>query len=70
MISSNSKKKELLKPRIAVVAGEKSGDELGKKLIHSLKGRYPKAKFFGVGGQKMISEGLESCFDMDRISVM
>ena len=58
------------KIKIAIVAGEKSGDELGAPLMQSLKSLNPSIEFVGVGGSKMISEGLDSFFDMNEISVM
>ena len=36
--------------RIALVAGEASGDLLGASLVQSLKQRFPDAEFAGVGG--------------------
>ena len=56
--------------KIAIVAGERSGDELGAPLMKSLKSINPSIEFIGVGGSKMTSEGLESYFDMREISVM
>ena len=56
--------------KIAIVAGEKSGDELGAPLMKSLKSINPSIEFIGVGGSKMASEGLESYFEMNEISVM
>ena len=58
------------KIKIAIVAGEKSGDELGAPLMQSLKSLNSSIEFVGVGGSKMISEGLDSFFDMNEISVM
>ena len=55
--------------KIAVVAGEASGDELGYKLMRALKTRAP-VTFVGVGGPRMEAEGLTSFFPMHDIAVM
>lgn len=55
---------------IYLIAGEASGDFLGAQLMKSLKKQYPSAKFSGVGGDLMQSEGLKSLFPMHDLSVM
>ncbi|WP_296261928.1 MULTISPECIES: lipid-A-disaccharide synthase [unclassified Pseudomonas] len=56
--------------RIALVAGEASGDILGSGLMHAIKARHPDAQFIGVGGPLMEAEGMASYFPMERLSVM
>jgi len=56
--------------RIALVAGEASGDILGSGLMRAIKARHPDAQFIGVGGPLMEAEGMTSYFPMERLSVM
>jgi lipid-A-disaccharide synthase len=55
--------------RIGMVAGEASGDQLGAHLIAALKARGRPARFAGIGGPRMIGEGFQSHFPMDKLSV-
>ncbi|KTD69203.1 lipid-A-disaccharide synthase [Legionella steelei] len=56
--------------RIAIVAGEASGDLLGAGLIRELKKHLPDIEWMGIGGPEMIREGFNSRIDMQRLSVM
>lgn len=56
--------------RIALVAGEISGDALGAALIEALKRRFPNAEFAGVAGPKMRAAGCAAWHDTESLSVM
>lgn len=52
-------------PKIMLVAGEASGDQLGGRLMAAIKAQAPDARFIGVGGPRMEREGLSSLFPMN-----
>ena len=56
-------------PKIAIVAGEASGDLLGGHLISALKKQRSDLEFFGVAGPKMMREGAKSLFPIEKLSV-
>ncbi|ANT59047.1 lipid-A-disaccharide synthase [Salipiger sp. CCB-MM3] len=56
--------------KVFIIAGEPSGDRLGGALMHGLKARVPDVSFEGIGGERMLEEGLQSLFPMDEISIM
>ena len=56
--------------RVALVAGEASGDTLGAGLIEALRRREPDAQFFGVAGPKMRAAGCEMWEPAESLAVM
>jgi lipid-A-disaccharide synthase len=57
-------------PRVALVAGEASGDQLGAGLVQALRARFPDATFAGVGGDAMRAAGLDAWHDSGELAVM
>ncbi|MGJ4804981.1 lipid-A-disaccharide synthase [Luteimonas sp. SDU82] len=56
--------------RIALCAGEASGDQLGAGLVEALRGRFPHAEFAGVGGAAMRDAGVDTWHDASELAVM
>jgi lipid-A-disaccharide synthase len=57
--------------KIALVAGEPSGDALGGGLIEALRELAgDRVSFVGVGGPRMEAAGLESAFPLSEVAVM
>lgn len=57
-------------PRIALCAGEASGDLLGAGLVEQLRARFPEAEFAGIGGAAMHAAGVETWHDASELAVM
>jgi len=56
--------------RVALVAGEASGDLLGAGLIAALRERFPGAQFAGIGGDAMRASGFDAWHDASELSLM
>ena len=57
--------------KIALIAGESSGDKLGAALIDGLDAILEQpADFIGVAGPRMMKRGMDSLFAMQELSVM
>ncbi|MET0605039.1 MAG: lipid-A-disaccharide synthase [Beijerinckiaceae bacterium] len=56
--------------KIAIIAGEASGDSLGASLIETLAARHIKLSLLGVGGTRLEGRGLRSLFPQSDIAVM
>lgn len=56
--------------RVALAAGEPSGDQLGEGLIEALRARLPDTTFEGIAGPRMLAAGCTGLYPMERLSVM
>jgi lipid-A-disaccharide synthase len=54
---------------LALVAGEVSGDMLAARLMAGLAPRLPGVRFTGIGGPRMLEQGLASEVPMDTLTV-
>jgi lipid-A-disaccharide synthase len=54
---------------LALVAGEVSGDLLAGRLLAGLRPQLPQARFHGIGGPRMMEQGLVSDVPMDTLTV-
>ncbi len=56
-------------PKIAIVAGEASGDLLGGHLIAALNKARSDLSFFGIAGPQMMRQGAKTLYEMEKLSV-
>ena len=56
--------------KIAIIAGETSGDILGAGILAALKQYYPDLQAEGIAGPQMQAQGCRSLFDIERLAVM
>lgn len=54
---------------LALVAGEVSGDMLAARLMAGLKPHLPEVRYSGIGGPRMLEQGLASDLPMDTLTV-
>jgi lipid-A-disaccharide synthase len=55
--------------RVAMVAGEASGDLLGGLLLDGLKQRWPAVEAFGIGGPQLQRRGFKAWWSSDKLAV-
>ena len=61
----------MTKPHIFIVAAEKSGDELGARLVRELRKQASgKVVLSAIGGSALKAEGLESAVDISPLSIL
>ncbi|MCV2366805.1 lipid-A-disaccharide synthase [Roseateles oligotrophus] len=56
-------------PRFGMVAGEASGDLLAGLLLAGLRARWPELTAQGIGGPRMVAQGFEPWWPLDKLSV-
>ena len=56
--------------RIAIVAGEASGDILGSRLITAMLQHNPELIFEGIAGAEMTAVGCNVLYPMEKLAVM
>jgi lipid-A-disaccharide synthase len=56
--------------RIALVAGEASGDNLGEGLLRALHARQPTLSAFGVAGPRMVEAGCAAWVSSEELAIM
>lgn len=60
---------EIQQPRVAMVAGETSGDLLAGLLLDGLQRPWPQVQSFGIGGLHMEQRGFDALWPSERLAV-
>lgn len=55
--------------RIAMVAGEASGDLLASHLVAAIKAKLPQATFMGIGGPRLQAQGFDDWWPLEKLAV-
>lgn len=55
--------------RVAMVAGEASGDMLAGLLLSAMRGRWPALAAHGIGGPRMVAQGFDAQWPSDKLAV-
>ena len=61
--------KDTQQPRVAMVAGETSGDLLAGLLLDGLQRQWPQVQALGIGGHHMQQRGFEALWPSERLAV-
>jgi lipid-A-disaccharide synthase len=56
-------------PRVALVAGETSGDLLAGLLLGGMRSRWPALQSAGIGGPRMAAQGFQAWWPHDKLAV-
>jgi len=56
-------------PRVAMVAGETSGDLLAGLLLDGVQARWPGAQTLGIGGPQMVRRGFQAWWPSEKLAV-
>lgn len=56
-------------PRVAMVAGETSGDLLAGLLLGGMRSRWPRLACMGIGGTRMTAQGFDAWWPSDALAV-
>ncbi|MBN8503796.1 MAG: lipid-A-disaccharide synthase [Burkholderiales bacterium] len=55
---------------VGLVAGEASGDLIGAHLLQAMQQRWPELQAAGIGGPRLVAQGLQAWWLAERLSVM